>query len=63
MLQDNTLQYSIYIHLVRCTDIRPAHLSLFFRNNCLSVHVKACVLMSLVYMRWRTDMLVEDNLG
>ncbi|KAH8120325.1 GTPase activating protein [Phellopilus nigrolimitatus] len=40
-VDETILQYSIYVHLLRCTDVRPADRSLFFRNDCLGIHVKA----------------------
>ncbi|KDQ07706.1 hypothetical protein BOTBODRAFT_59835 [Botryobasidium botryosum FD-172 SS1] len=36
--EDNTLQHSIYIHLLRDTGIRRVDRSLFFRNDCLGIH-------------------------
>ncbi|EJD03956.1 GTPase activating protein [Fomitiporia mediterranea MF3/22] len=39
-VDETILQYSIYVHLLRSTDIRPADRSLFFRDNCLGIHVK-----------------------
>ncbi|KAL5534237.1 hypothetical protein ACEPAG_699 [Sanghuangporus baumii] len=39
-VDETILQHSIYVHLLRCTDIRPADRSLFFRNDCIGIHVK-----------------------
>lgn len=39
-LQETFLQDSIYVHFLRCTDIRLADRSLFFHGGVLGIHVR-----------------------